>query len=56
MPPYQAGCDVYRLTAQAEPQLLKHLEEACYGKEMTALSPNQLWTAQGFAGISSTDW
>jgi hypothetical protein len=56
MPPYQAGCDVYRLTAQAEPQLLKHLEEACYGKEMTALSSNQLWTAQGFAGISSTDW
>lgn len=56
MPPYQSGCDVYRLESQAEPQLLKQLEESCPSKEMSALDEHQLWTAKGFAGISNISW
>ncbi len=50
----QNGCDIYQLIADAEPLLLKHLEESCpYGIALTA---SQAWIAEGFAGIKHITW
>jgi len=53
--PYSPGCDVYQLVADAEPQLLKHLE-TCPWQEQVVLTPEHAWMAQGFAGIELIDW
>jgi len=57
MPPYyQPGCDIYRLIPDRDPILLKHLETFCPARESTALTPEQVWTAKGFAGIEWIKW
>jgi len=58
MPPMEdTGCDVYRLTPGAEPQVLKHLDTCPYSApEATVLTSNQAWVAEGFAGIREISW
>lgn len=59
MPPlYQdTGCDVYQLTAQPDPLLLKHLETCPNGsQESIVLTSKGLWVAEGFKGITQISW
>jgi hypothetical protein len=50
-------CGIYRLTADKEPQLLKQLDTYwCPSPETTAMSNNQAWMAEGFAGIKTITW
>ncbi len=57
MPPdYQSGCDIYQLLPEKEPVLLKHLDSCPYGDQSVVLTPNQAWTAEGYAGISEIKW
>jgi len=58
MPPLdeQNGCDIYQLTPEKEPKLLKHLETCPYNDEGLILTPTQAWVAEGFAGIKVINW
>jgi len=53
---YQSGCDIYQLLPEKEPVLLKHLDSCLYGDPSIVLTPNQAWTAEGYAGISEIKW
>lgn len=50
LPPYSNSCMIYRLVAEQEPQLLKELDN-CPSQPGLALTNQQIWTAEGFAGI-----
>jgi hypothetical protein len=50
LPPYSNSCMIYRLVAEQEPQLLKELDN-CPNQPSLALTNQQIWTAEGFAGI-----
>jgi hypothetical protein len=53
--PYSNSCAIYRLVAEQEPQLLKELDN-CPGQPGLALTDQQAWTAEGFAGIQEIKW
>jgi hypothetical protein len=56
MPPYyQSGCDIYRLTPENNPVVLKHLD-ICPMSDGIALSSQQAWIANGFTGLEMISW
>jgi hypothetical protein len=57
LPPYEeSGCNIYQLRPKKEPVLLKKLETCPYSDEGLVLTGNQVWMAEGFAGIKAISW
>ncbi|MFK5969003.1 MAG: beta-propeller domain-containing protein [Candidatus Marithrix sp.] len=54
LPQQELGCNVYQLTPEQEPILLKHLETCLYNNNAVALTSEQIWRAEGYAGIKNT--
>ncbi len=58
LPNYQKLCEVYQLRPDNDPILLKQLEDCSYysGGKAVAMTPTQVWMAEGFAGIKVINW
>jgi hypothetical protein len=56
MPDEESGCNIYQLRPKKEPVLLKKLETCPYSDEGLVLTGNQVWMAEGFAGIKAVSW
>ncbi len=55
-PDEESGCNIYQLRPKKEPVLLKKLETCPYSDEGLVLTGNQVWMAEGFAGIKTVNW
>ncbi len=53
LPQQELGCNVYQLTPEQEPILLEHLETCIYNNNGTVLASDQIWRAEGYAGIKN---
>ncbi|MBE9563124.1 MAG: hypothetical protein IMF12_09720 [Proteobacteria bacterium] len=49
-----SGCNVYQLIPEQEPVLLKNLATCSYNNNGIVLTPEQLWTTEGYTGIKNT--
>ncbi|MDM8565435.1 beta-propeller domain-containing protein [Candidatus Halobeggiatoa sp. HSG11] len=53
-PIHESDCNVYQLIPEQEPVLLKNLETCFYNNDGMVMTPEQIWTAEGYAGIKNT--